>query len=396
MRYLTVFHYGALTLAALPIAFIRIISTVYIVDKLGVDPALAGTYTISATVLGVFVTYLGSKGYIDRLNPLVVMGVSLFFNCATCIGLLFAQASLLWLVPSIIFDGCAQLLMPSLFMYDERFNKNRADQSTVYSIRLLISGVWIVAPPVGFYLYSYFGFSIFTFIVCLCALLSLFVALSLRKISEHQIVVTSLSKPPPSTHPNKWGDNQGGNISISTFIFFIMLLITSVNVLHAMSFPLYLLQTMKASPLMPGVGAGIAAVSEVLVIYALGKFSKARSEETILVAALLLGVLYFSLYHFQPAAVELVLLQALYGAHFAASSAIGLAIINRHRTAGVGSAASLFFNASKLGSVFGSLLFAAFASEFGYYNLLANLSLFLLIASCIMLILARRQVIKIW
>lgn len=390
MRYLTAFHYGALTFAALPIAFIRVISTVYIVDRLGADPAVAGAYTIAATILGIVVTFIASKGYIDELNPVSVMGASLLLNCTTCLTLLLAQTSLLWLIPSVICDGCAQLLMPSLFMFDERFNRNRTDHASVYSVRLLISGVWIVAPPVGFYLYSSFGFLTLTVCICLCALGSMAAAQTLAKINHGLTKAARFSSIRPGSAKNGETDGGSRDRNISKFIFLVMVVITSVNVLHAMSFPLYLLQGINAAPVMPGVGNGIAAVSEVIVLYALGRLSTPRTENTILFVAIFGGGLYFSLYHLQPTAFVLVLLQILYGAHFAASSAVGLAIINRHRKAGVGSAASLFFNASKLGSVLGSLLFGTFATKFGYFHLLANVSLVLLALAFALLILARK------
>ncbi|QKK33104.1 hypothetical protein FE844_026215 (plasmid) [Rhizobium indicum] len=124
---------------------------------------------------------------------------------------------------------------------------------------------------------------------------------------------------------------------------------------------------------------GAAAFVEVVVIALLPRLTKATSDATVLWSGLVLGVVYYALLSVVHEPQIILGCQVLYGAHFAATTVVCLPLLRRALAGGTGSLAAQFNNASRIGGLTASALFAVLATPLGFHWILTKLCLALLL-----------------
>lgn len=166
-------------------------------------------------------------------------------------------------------------------------------------------------------------------------------------------------------------------------VLVLLVCVTSANVLHAVSMPLYLLETLHVPEYWPGLAIGLAAITEVVAIAAIPRLIGRVGEEAVLITGLAVGVVYFVALMAVRDPIALLALQVLYGIHFALSSVICLGILKKHSGLRVGSVAARFVNAGKMGNLLGNGIFALFAAGLGYHALMTGFGLGLVLIAVV-------------
>ncbi|NTJ66359.1 MFS transporter [Agrobacterium rhizogenes] len=371
-------HYGLLLVAALPSAMVRVIATVYLITQLEMDPFTVGCYVYGSTLLGMVVTYFAGRGHIDRQNPVLLTLASLSASILNIVCLALAFRSPFFLIASACFGGISQLLIPALFMYDEGYHLGkRKVVEGMYGTRLLVSIVWIVGPPLAFHLYDLGGFSLVLVGCIICgamAFVGVFLETSASGIeyishdNDRQTEESAIKEP--SSHRFSYRELLS--------VFSVMVFVTSANLIHSMTMPIYLLKTLAVPINIPGIVMMTAAATEVVAIYLIPKLARRISEKFVLQAGLGAGLVYFALLLFATNPWVILGMQVLYGAHFAFSTVVCLGLLKAISKNKVGSIAAQFLNAGKIGSLLGSAIFAAFANVLGYYHLITSACIFLI------------------
>lgn len=376
-------HYVLLLIAALPSAMVRVIATVYLITQLGMEPFTVGCYAYGSTLLGMIVTYLAGRGHIDRQNPVLLTLASLSASLLNIVFLALAFRSPFFLIASACFSGISQLLIPALFMYDEGHQLRSGKHADgMYGMRLLVSVVWIVGPPLAFHLYDLGGFS-FVLIGCVvCGAVAFSGVLLEQSTSGTQSISPAQEgKAERSASKKPSSDNRSYNAFLS--VFSVMVLVTSANLIHSMTMPIYLLK-MLATPInIPGIVMMVAAATEVVAIYFIPKLVRRVPEKAVLQTGLGIGLAYFALLLFTTNPWTILGMQMLYGAHFAFSTVVCLSFLKAINQNKVGSIAAQFLNAGKIGSLLGSAIFAACADALGYYHLITSACIFLLLCAAL-------------
>lgn len=376
-------HYVLLLIAALPSAMVRVIATVYLITQLGMEPFTVGCYAYGSTLLGMVVTYFAGRGHIDRQNPILLTLASLSASLLNIVFLALAFRSPFFLIASACFSGISQLLIPALFMYDEGHQLRSGKHADgMYGMRLLVSIVWIVGPPLAFHLYDLGGFS-FVLIGCvICGAVAFSGVLLEQSTSGTQYISpVQEGKTEGSAGEKPSSDSRSYNAFLS--VFFVMVFVTSANLIHSMTMPIYLLKMLAAPINIPGIVMMVAAATEVVAIYFIPKLVRRVPEKAVLQTGLGMGLAYFALLLFATDPWTILGMQVLYGAHFAFSTVVCLSFLKAINQNKVGSIAAQFLNAGKIGSLLGSAIFAACADILGYYHLITSACIFLLFCAAL-------------
>ncbi len=364
-------HVVVLLVAVIPGAMATSVRSVYLITKAHVDPFLVGSFNYASTLLGISLVYYAARGHLDRHNPVLVSVVASICALAASLCVLSAVYSPLFLIGATVFNALAQVGGSSIFLYDERYGPRGEANTGLYRTRLLLSVAWIVAPPLSFVLFWIGGFP------AVVAATALFGAAS----SIAMIVVSRTRSPSTDTSGGRANPAMGSKEPVFGFwpIFTIMVATACANVLHSINMPLYLIQVLHAPTFWPGLVMGAAALVEVIVITLLPRLTKATSDVTILSSGLVLGVVYFAMLSVVRDPQVILVSQALYGAHFAATTVVCLPLLRRALAGGTGSLAAQFNNASRIGGLAASAIFAVLATPFGFHWILTRLCLCLLL-----------------
>ncbi len=376
-------HYVLLLIAALPSAMVRVIATVYLITQLGMEPFTVGCYAYGSTLLGMVVTYLAGRGHIDRQNPVLLTVASLCASLLNIACLALAFKSPFFLIVSACFSGISQLLVPALFMYDEGHQLRSGKLADgMYGMRLLVSVVWIVGPPLAFHLYDLGGFS-FVLVGCVVCGAVAFSGVFIEQSTTGTQYISRVQEGQAEENASREPSSGSRPYYAILPVFSVMVFVTSANLIHSMTMPIYLVKTLAVPINIPGVVMMVAAATEVVAIYFIPKLTRIVPEKAVLQAGLGIGLAYFALLLFATNPWMILGMQILYGAHFAFSTVVCLAFLKAISQNRVGSIAAQFLNAGKIGSLLGSAIFAACADILGYYHLITSACIFLLFCAAL-------------
>ncbi|MEO6012042.1 MAG: hypothetical protein ABIQ30_00440 [Devosia sp.] len=355
-------HWATLLSAVLP-GGMRAVASVYLITVAGLGPFAVGSYNYASTFLGIIVTYYAGRGRLDRFDPVSVFALTSVLSVLSLLCTLAAGLSVFWLVPAALISAVGQIGGPSLYMYDERYGPaDGGKDAGLYRTRMLFSIAWIIGPPLSFLIFWASGYPL---VVCAMGLMYAGASLAM-------LLARSRRAPNPVTIAKPAAKPIVGEASPLGFwpIFTVMVATTCANVLHSIDMPLYLIQTLQVPSFWPGFLMSTAAGIEVVVIALLPRLTKATSDETIMWVGLGAGVVYFGLLNFMTAPGVLLVAQLLYGSHFAATTVVCLPLLRRATSGGVGSLASQFTNASKIGALLAAVVFALAGGTLGYHAIL--------------------------
>ena len=356
-------HIAVLLAAVIPGAMATSVRAVYLVTSAHIDPFIVGTVNYTSTLLGILIVFY-AREKVDRLDPVMLSVTAAVLSILSTVCVLAAGLSPWFLVGTLVLSAIASISGASIFVYDERYGPRGEDNTGLYRTRLLLSVAWIVGPPLSFVVFWLAGFVAVTIMITV-----------LSGGSAIAMILVSRMRPPNPRMEAPPKPKDEGKVSVLGFgpIFIVMVATTCANVLHAINMPLYLIETRHALAFWPGFVMATAAGIEVVVITLLPRLTKATSDETILWGGLVLGVVYFGLLYVVTDPLLILICQLLYGAHFAATTVVCLPLLRRALLGGTGSLAAQFSNASRIGGLLGSALFAVTASWIGYRGILLEL-----------------------
>ena len=356
-------HIAVLLAAVIPGAMATSVRAVYLVTSAHIDPFIVGTVNYTSTLLGILIVFY-AREKVDRLDPVMLSVTAAVLSILSTVCVLAAGLSPWFLVGTLVLSAIASISGASIFVYDERYGPRGEDNTGLYRTRLLLSVAWIVGPPLSFVVFWLAGFVAVTIMITV-----------LSGGSAIAMILVSRMRPPNPRIEAPPKPKDEGKVSVLGFwpIFIVMVATTCANVLHAINMPLYLIETRHALAFWPGFVMATAAGIEVVVITLLPRLNKATSDETILWGGLVLGVVYFGLLYVVTDPLLILICQFLYGAHFAATTVVCLPLLRRALLGGTGSLAAQFSNASRIGGLLGSALFAVTASWIGYRGILLEL-----------------------
>ena len=357
----TIGHIAILLAAVTPGAMATSVRVVYLVTVADLDTFSVGGFNYVTSILGIVFVYYAARGHIDRANPIRLSILALSFAALSTFCVLAAVYSVWFLLAATVLGAAASIGASSIFVYDERYGPRGETNAGLYRTRLLLSVAWIVGPPLSFIVFWLAGFAA---VAAVTVTLAVFASVAMILVGRSRPPHPKIEAPPKTSGETK------GNVLGFWPIFVVMVATTCANVLHSINMPLYLIETLGALEFLPGFVMATAAGIEVVVISLLPRLTRATSDEVVLWSGLVLGVVYFALLSLISDPVVILFCQLLYGSHFAATTVVCLPLLRRALSGGTGSLAAQFNNASRIGGLLGSALFAILAARLGYHGVL--------------------------
>ncbi|MEO5808263.1 MFS transporter [Devosia sp.] len=380
-------HYGIVLGAGLPGTIGTVVSSVYLITVVGADPLVVGLFANAGTILGMLVTYYAGRGRIDQRSPVAIIVWSMSIALVATVLLLLAPVTLWVLVLVVLLRALTNLLSPAIYMFDERYRPPLADENAgMYYTRLVISMVWIVGPPVGFFVFWIGEYPLITLVSGVLTVLACAAVLYVAATRQPHAAPTKAAAKPVVAGARPAMDRWQ--------VFTIMVCVTAANVLHSMAMPLYQLQQLGAEPYWPGFNMAVAASTEVVVIYCIPILLKRTTEEVLLRIGLGIGLVYFLLLFVVRSPVPILFMQVIYGAHFALSTVVCLGLLKTATQQKIGAVAAQFLNAGKLGGLIGASIFGLFAARLSFGGVLSDFGLALIVAAAVLaLVVSQRRVV---
>lgn len=365
-------HMGVLLAAVVPSAMVTSLRSVYLVSVAELDPFVVGSFSFVSTVLGIVLVYYAGRGFIDKSEPIRLQLFAMSVLTLGSLSILFSASWPVLLIAATVFGAVGSIGGSAIFVYDERYGPPSADNAGLYRTRLVLSVAWIVGPPLAYLAFWLAGFEA---VVAITTTMIVLAGATMLHIGRTRI-------PHPRAAPPARPLAQSDIAELGFWpIFIVMVATTAVNVLHAINLPLYVIETLSAPTFWPGLMMATAAGVEVLVIMFLPRLTAKTSDETVLWAGMGVGIVYFGLLNWVTDPLVILGCQVLYGAHFAATTVVCLPLLRKTLTGGTGSLAAQFNNASRIGGLFGSAVFALVATSLGYHGILTLVCEGLLVAA---------------
>jgi len=333
----------------------------------GMSPALFGVFMTVTTLSGVVISTLLAKWsdtHISRRSLLVLSSLS---GALGYVGYAYLRS-----VPWLMVDGCI-LVGISTVGFSQLFAQARerlmalgispTDAPLYMNIyRLAFALAWTVGPAAAAWIlqrYSYVG--LFLGAAFACVALALAAPFAMPD-----------SKPHGSRNAQVEADEAPGSLRealtrpdlLGYFVGFVM--VFTATTMGMTGVPLLVLGPLHGTESQVGIIFSLAPVFELPLMYLFGMLASGGDQERLIRFSVFLAVIYFGLLSMVRAPWQIYPLQILSAAITAVVSGVAITFFQNHLPNHPGTATGLHYNANRLGSTVGYLLFGTVANLWGY------------------------------
>lgn len=333
----------------------------------GMSAAMFGVFMTVTTLSGVAISTLLAKWSDAHVSRRTVLILSSLSGALGYVGYAYLRS-----VPWLMVDGCI-LVGISTVGFSQLFAQARErlmvlgispiDAPLYMNIyRLAFALAWTVGPAMAAWVlqrYSYVG--LFLSAAAACVVLALVAPLAMPE-----------SKPHGPRDPQVEADEAPGSLREALarpdlLIYFIgFVLIFSATTMGMTGVPLLVLGPLKGTESQVGIIFSLAPVFELPLMYLFGILASGGDQERLIRFSVVLAVIYFGLLAVVRAPWQIYPLQILSAAITAVVSGVAITFFQNHLPHHPGTATGLHYNASRLGSTVGYLVFGMVANAWGY------------------------------
>jgi SET family sugar efflux transporter-like MFS transporter len=371
---------------------------------LGLSTSLAGPYIplfgsevahMTPLTLGVFMSLLAvssigvslQMGRVsDRLasrKPVVLIAV-----LAALLGYVLLTTTTSYLALCLIcmvFLGTGAASFPQLFAFARSQLGDVAPKAAEHgltTLRSIFSLAWVVGPGVGALVVSGLGFrGLFLVTALLYALAGVVVLSSGRGRGRSRRVAAPIAAVPrPSGPPPPLA------LIVASFVLYG----ASLS-MGSIALPLYVTKVLHGSTGDVGLLIGVCALLEIPVMLSFVFLPRRFSNQTLVIFAFGLFVLYFALTWAARGLPLLLLAQGVRAVVIGVAASLGMAYFHDLLPGRVGVATTLFVNTTSAGSMVAGLVSGAFAQVFGYRSVFLLCAGLTVAAWALLLFASRRQ-----
>lgn len=375
-NYLVSFLVGALYALVVPTM------SLHLAQRYGASALWIGVFFIGKAVSSILFSLLMAR-WSDRLRdrrPLIA-GTML---CGALSCLLFALAErfdqMLLIGCSIFglsFAANAQLMAQTRDFAD---NQLPAHQATLFNsiVRACIAVAWVAGPPLGFILYTQWGFTRQCQTVALCYLFCAAICLW----------VLPQASPKPQANPSQTPASflpKDRTLLAAIGAFALMF---GANTAYLIALPLMIAERLQADPTYAGWLMGTAAALEIPLMVFAGWLGSRMHLLPLIRFGAAAAVLFYAGVWLADSLWQLFVLQILNAVFIAFIAGLGMTWFQNLMPGQTGVSSAHFTNANSAGEIIGYVIIAGIAQRFGYsdlygFNLLVDLAaLMLLILVC--------------
>ncbi|QNF30085.1 sugar efflux transporter [Metabacillus elymi] len=332
----------------------------YLTEDFGISVGAFGVLMAVSSIGGVVVNSLVAKhsdsGF-DRKWIIIIATISAAFGYASY--LVFDNFFILLIVVSL-FNGLAAPAIPQIYAYaQESANVSKSDDKTfaMSTLRSLISLGFLVGPLVGTLILGisgYEGILLGAVFIYLTVASLVFFFLQKRKVVKN----------------NNDNSKSLGTFSLKSkqilhpFIAFIFLFM--VNAINLIITPLFIVNELQGSHRDIGLMVSICAGLEIPIMLVLGALGKKISNHTLIIYGCSIAIIYYTILSISTHSWQIIVAQLLQASFVAIVMGNGLSYFNELLPKTPGLATTIYYNATIIGRLVGTLGGGAIAQFVGF------------------------------
>ncbi|USD65600.1 sugar efflux transporter [Vibrio sp. SCSIO 43136] len=338
-------------------AFFYPLTSLFIVEALGAQPAMLSLYMFLAVSSSVVVSQWIAKRSDQGLSRKRILMVSMSCYMLTAFSFVFIRDYYLALIVVVMLGSVGGAAFGQLFAMGREYGDKYLSDSTSF-MSVMRSGIaiaWVFGPPLAFWLKAQVGFSASFSVSAVVGLTS--------------VVLTGLFLPDAVSQSEEVNSepNKGLNTQVVLFCIAVVLMFGSNN-LYITSMPLYLSQELVVDPSWLGLLFGAAALFEIPIMIAAGAFAARFGAKQVLLFGTFAGTLFYLTIIYATQFWALLAAQLLNGLFIGVCATLGMTVLQDMMKDRLGTASTLFSNMLQVSLLVASLSVGVIGELSSYYS----------------------------
>lgn len=333
---------------------------IYCTEKIGMSPGEFGIFMAISSLSGVFVSSYIAKRSDRGMDRKWIIIYALLASAVGYVAYLIFHDFVILLIVVTVLNGLGAPAIPQMYAYvHESADQIGTEDKTfaMSTLRSLFSLGFLVGPLVGAIILGILGYKgLFLTTVSIYILLAVLATIFLTKRKTDKISNGSGQKSDRSWLKSAY--------IMGPFIAFISLF--AVNFINFTITPLFIVNTLHASPSVVGIVVSLCAGLEIPFMIYLSTLSKKISNHALLMIACGIALIYFVALGFSTQVWQIIVAQLLLAIFVAIVMGNGLSYFTELLPNSPGLATTIYSNGGTLGRLLGSLGGGLIAQVAGY------------------------------
>ncbi|WP_256757631.1 sugar efflux transporter [Cohnella sp. WQ 127256] len=319
----------------------------YCTEELGMSAGAFGLFTAVSSLSGVAAnSFIGKHS--DRIldRKFIIMVATVSSAAGYCSYLVFNHFLILLVIVSF-FSGLGAAAMPQIYAYaQESANESNSDDRTfaMSTLRSLVSLGFLIGPLVGTLILSAIGYKgLFLGTACIFLVIASLVSVFL---------------PKKRTSQKKRAGNDHSTTSTGRHIWFPVIafvLLFAVNAINGIITPLFIVNKLHGTHTDVGLVVSICAGLEIPIMFILGAIGRKISNNSLLIGACLIAIIYNLIISVSTDAWQLIAAQLLQAMFVAIVMGNGLSYFTELLPNAPGRSSTTYYNVTIIGRLIGNL-----------------------------------------
>lgn len=332
----------------------------YCTSELRINTTLYGVMMAINSLSGVAVNSLIARRSDGGMNRKWIIVIGSSFYALLYVSYLTIHNYSFLLVFGALFAGVGATIMPQIFAYSReaiRINPSIDGTFATSTVRSMFSLGFLIGPLIGTLVLAQAGY---TGVLASSSVLFVVIGLIVLLFLKHRSIET--------------GQNANAGETVITdkavirrgFLAFVLLLVAAF--IYNLITPLFIVHSLHAKAYNVGLVQSICAGLEIPIMLWLGALSKRFSNRVLILYGTIVGIVYFIFLGFTSSIVLVMVAQVLQATFVAVVFGNGLSYFQDLLPNSPGRAATLYSNASSIGTLLGNLIGGALSQLVGYRN----------------------------
>lgn len=350
-------------------AFFYPLSSLFIVEQLGASPMMLSMYMViavsSSVIVSQFIAKQSDKGWPRKW--ILVGSLSSYFITVTS----FSVVREYWLAVTIaaLFGSISGAAFGQLFALGREYGDKFVTNSTSFlaTMRAGISIAWVFGPPGAFMLKANFGYSSAFLVSAVIVLLA--IVLIVRYLPDGEKALEE--QVPSRDKENGLLKKRTTRVHSMVVLYCVVLVCTFIGGnLYVTSMPLYLSQELMVDPNWLGVLFGTAALCEIPVMLAAGKFADRFGTVKVMMFGLVSGIAFYMVMLTNTDFTTMLAAQVLNGIYIGVCATLGMVVLQDMMRDRLGTASTLFSNMINISMLLASFSVGLVGELYNYFSAL--------------------------
>lgn len=344
--------------------------SLFLSQEINASPFFVGLFYSANAIIGIILSQILAK-YSDRHDDRrKIMIYCCLIAVAGCLLFAYNRNYYVLILLGTTLLGLGSASNPQSFALAREYAESNGKEAVMFTtiMRTQISLAWIVGPPLSFFIALNWGFDYMYLVAGSAFLLCAGVSRLLPKISPQRaaqkLQVLANTVPRQSV----------------IYLFIANLLLWTCNSMYLINMPLFVINELHLDKELAGTLMGTAAGLEIPVMIIAGYLTQYFGKKSLMLLAMFAGFIFYIGMLFATQTWQLLILQGFNAVLIGIVATIGMLYFQDLMPNQMGSATTLFSNASKASWIIGGPIAGAIA-EIWHYHSVFYLAIVLILVS---------------